>query len=170
MLLKACGHCTALLPNCSSRNPGLPRIAKHCGRKGVGAIGGLAVAQVAAELGAKPPMSTCDLTAEEEASIATDIDQQAHSDGAAYAGQQLRLEGSSHGSPLGPTVSSQPAQSSGSQGGEDTVHAQHPSSSSDTLPSLVPTHSYRHGMLQRDRPVDRNDSTRDDAAAELQPA
>ena len=115
-------------------------------------------------------MGTSDLTPEEEASIATDIIQQAHPDGAAYAGQQLRLEGPSHDRPLDPTVSGLSAQGSSSQSGETAEHAQHPSSSSDTPPQLVPTHSYRHGMLQHDRTVDRNDSTRDDTAAELQPA
>ncbi len=134
-------------------------------------IDGLTVAQVAAELGAKPPMGTSDLTAEEEASIASDIVQQAQSDGAADAGQQLRLGGPSQGSSLDPTASSsQSEQSSGSQNGDDTVHAQHPSSSSDTLPNLVPTHSYRHGRLQHDHSLDRKDGTRDDTAAELQPA
>lgn len=144
---------------------------QHCATlwRREGLIVCLSAAQVAAGLGAKPPTSTGELTPDEEALIATDLVQEEQYDGAAYLEQQpLRLNGPSHDSQLPPTASSQAESSFGSQSKGDTVHAQHPSSSSGAAPHLVPTHSYRHGRLQHDSMVDKIDSS--DTAAELQPA
>ena len=127
--------------------------------------------QVAAELGAKSPTSNGDLLPEEKALFATDFVQEMPFDTAAYGAQQLRLEASSHGSQPEPTASSPSHESNGSQNGQDTVQPPHlHSGSSSCPPHLVPTHSYRHGRVQQDSITGRTAVSKDEVAAELQPA
>lgn len=127
---------------------------------------------MAAELGAKSATGNCELTAEEEALVATPFVQEVEFDNAAYYGQQLQLEAeaSSRSSQLDPTASSHSEQSSGSQSSQDTVHSQLARSSSSASPQLSPTHIYRHGRLQHDGTNGSTDTSSDNTAAELQPA
>ena len=127
--------------------------------------------QVAAELGAKSPTSTAELTQEEEALIGPDLVQEAPFDNDAYKGQQLCLEASSHGRQLQPIASSHFRQSSGSSYGQDTAQPRLSGSTTESSPHLVPTHSYRHGRVQQDGRTGRTAaSVGSIAAAELQPA
>ena len=125
---------------------------------------------MAAEVGAKSPTSSGELTPEEEALVATNFVQEAPLDNAAYEGQQLRLEASSDGSHVGLTARGHSKQDSGRECEQDTEQLHVPSSFSRSPPYPVPTHSYRHDRVQHDSTTNRTAASIGSAAAKLQPA
>ena len=126
--------------------------------------------QVAAELGAKSPTSSGDLTPEEEALVATNSVLEGPFDNAEYEGQQLRLQASSDRRHPETTPSSHSKQASGGHSVQDTVQSKVLSGASGSPTHPVPTHSYRHGRVLQKSATNRTAASIDNAAAELQPA